>query len=310
MLGPPRPSRKSTALSIPKSSGPKDATIGVALSTLGEKELGAMFFEAAGWERPHWYRSNRRLLEEFDVPERTGWEGMWWSPIIGAEHQAVRNRVGMFDLTAFQKLDVVGPGALDYIEYMTVYRMDRPIGRAVYTPLVNSFGGIVSDLTIQRLGEDHFRVITGGGVGMHDLAWFRKHLPEDGSVHIQDITSSLAVVGVWGPRARDMLQSVCDTDLSNEAFPFSTVQEIILGAIPASALRISYVGRVGLGDLHPNGVRTEAVGLVMGGWTGLWRHPGWTQWIRIVASVGEGVPILGPRHKFRVQPLRGRPDAR
>jgi glycine cleavage system aminomethyltransferase T/glycine/D-amino acid oxidase-like deaminating enzyme len=210
-----------------------------------EQALGAMFFEAAGWERPHWYRSNRRLLQEFEVPQRTGWEEMWWSPVIGAEHQAVRDRVGMFDLTAFQKLDVVGPGALDYIEYLTVHRMDRPIGRAVYTPLVNRYGGIVADLTIQRLGESHFRVITGGGVGMHDLAWFRKHLPENGSVHIQDITSSLAVIGLWGPRARDMLQSVCGNDLSNEAFPFSTVQEIILDAIPASALRISYVGELG-----------------------------------------------------------------
>ena len=210
-----------------------------------ELELGAMFHEAAGWERPHWYRSNQKLLEEFDVPQRTGWEGMWWSPIIGAEHQAVRQRVGMFDLTSFQKLDILGPGALDYIEYMAVHKMDRPIGRAVYTPLVNRYGGIVADLTIQRLGEDHFRVITGGGVGMHDLAWFRKHLPGDGSVHIQDITSSLAVLGVWGPQARDLLQSVCDNDLSHEGFPFSTVQEIILGAIPTSALRISYVGELG-----------------------------------------------------------------
>ena len=210
-----------------------------------ERELGAVFYEAAGWERPHWYKSNQRLLEEFDVPERSGWEGMWWSPIVGAEHQAVRNRVGMFDLTAFQKLNVVGPGALDYIEHMTVYRMDRPIGRAVYTPLVNQYGGIVADLTVQRLGKDHFRVITGGGVGMHDLAWFRKHLPEDGSVHIHDVTSGLSVIGVWGPSARDMVQSVCDDDLSTEAFPFATVREIMLGEIPATALRISYVGEQG-----------------------------------------------------------------
>ena len=210
-----------------------------------EERLGAMFFEAAGWERPQWYRSNSGLLDEFEVPDRSGWEKMWWSPIIGAEHQAVRNKVGMFDITAFQKLDVTGPGALDYVEHMTVYRMDQPLGRAVYTPLVNERGGIVADLTILRLDEDHFRVITGGGVGMHDLAWFRQHLPDDGRVHIQDITSGLAVIGVWGPRSRDLLQSVCANDLSNEAFPFATVQEVTFGEIPASMLRISYVGELG-----------------------------------------------------------------
>ena len=210
-----------------------------------ERELGAVFYEAAGWERPHWYGWNQKLLEEFDVPERTGWEGMWWSPIIGAEHQAVRSRVGMFDLTAFTKLDVVGPGALEYMEYMTVFRMDGPVGRVVYTPLVNRHGGIVADLTVQRLDHDHFRVITGGGVGMHDLAWFLKHLPEDGSVRIQDVTSALGVVGVWGPSARDMVQSVCDDDLSNEAFPFGTAREVTFGEIPATALRISYVGELG-----------------------------------------------------------------
>ncbi len=210
-----------------------------------EQKLGAVFHEAAGWERPQWYRTNKKLLEEFRVAERTGWEAMWWSPISGAEHQAVRQRVGMFDLTSFTKLDITGRGALDYIENMTVFKMDRPIGAAVYTPLVNRHGGIVADLTIQRLGQDHFRVITGGGVGMHDLAWFRRHLPEDGSVHIQDVTSSLGVIGVWGPSARDMVQAACDHDLSNEAFPFATVQSVTFGDIPATALRISYVGELG-----------------------------------------------------------------
>ena len=213
--------------------------------TLRERELGAVFYETAGWERPQWYRTNRKLLEEFDVPERAGWEAMWWSPIIGAEHQAVRSRVGMFDLTSFMKLDVAGPGALDFVERMAVFKMDRPAGTVVCTPLVNPHGGIVADLTIQRLGEDHFRIITGGAVGMHDLAWLRRHLPDNTSVHIQDITSSLAVIGVWGPSARDMIQSVCDDDLTNEAFPFATVREVGFGEITARALRISYVGELG-----------------------------------------------------------------
>ena len=210
-----------------------------------QEQLGAVFYESAGWERPQWYESNTPLLDEFDVPGRFGWEEMWWSRIIGAEHQAVRARAGMFDLTSFQKLDMSGPGALSFLERVAVYRMDQPVGRAVYTPLVNQHGGIVADLTILRLGEDHFRVVTGGGVGMHDLAWFRQQMPDDGSVHIQDVTSGLAVIGVWGPRSREMLQSVCDDDLSNEAFPFATVREVTYGDVPATMLRISYVGELG-----------------------------------------------------------------
>ena len=210
-----------------------------------QQQLEAMFFETAGWERPQWYESNAPLLDEFDVPERSGWEEMWWSRTIGAEHQAVRARAGMFDLTSFQKLDVSGPGALDFLERVAVYRMDQPVGRGTYTPLVDRHGGIVADLTILRLEEDLFRVVTGGGAGMHDLAWLRQHMPDDRSVHIQDVTSGLAVVGVWGPRSREILQSICDDDLSNDAFPFAAVRQVPFGDISATMFRISYVGELG-----------------------------------------------------------------
>jgi glycine cleavage system aminomethyltransferase T len=210
-----------------------------------QRELGAVFHETGGWERPYWYNANKQLLNEFDVPRREGWEAMWWSPIIGAEHLAVRNRVGMIDLTAFVKFDVVGPGAASFIERMAVRRMDRPVGSVIYTSLLDVQGGIKCDLTIMRLAEDRYRVITSAAIGTHDITWFRKHCPTDGSVYIHDVTSSLCCVGVWGPKSRDLMQSVCENDVSDDAFPFATAQQVTIDEIPALAARVSYVGELG-----------------------------------------------------------------
>jgi hypothetical protein len=154
-----------------------------------EIELGAVFFETAGWERPQWYESNEKLLEEFgdkviDRPHE--WDSRWWSPITNAEHLAMRDRVAMVDLTAFAIFDVSGAGALDYIQKMAVNQMDVAVGRAVYTPLLDVNGGFKADLTIMRTGENAFRIVTGGGDGARDKKWFTDHLPEDGSVQFED----------------------------------------------------------------------------------------------------------------------------
>ena len=213
-----------------------------------EKELGAVFFETAGWERPHWYESNRKLLEEYGerIQGRPNeWDARWWSPIINAEHLAMRDRVGLVDLSAFAVFDVTGPGALDYIQRLTVGQMDVLPGKAVYTPLLNHSGGMKSDLTITRMTETSFRIVTGGGHGGIDGKWFRDNLPEDGSVQLQDMTSCLCTVGVWGPRARLLLQSVTSDDVSNEGLPFGTARQIEIGLVPVWALRISYVGELG-----------------------------------------------------------------
>ncbi len=213
-----------------------------------EQALGAVFFETAGWERPQWYESNKRLLDEFGdrVTRRPHeWDARWWSPIINAEHLALRDRVAMVDLTAFAIFDISGPGALDYIQYVAMNQMDVPVGRAVYTPLLNNHGGFVADLTIMRTGPNSFRVVTGGGDGSRDKKWFTKHLPKDGSVHFEDKTSALCTIGLWGPRARDVLQSVTEDDVSNEGFPFATARYITIGPVKAWALRISYVGELG-----------------------------------------------------------------
>ena len=217
-----------------------------------EKELAAEFYETAGWERPHWYNSNQKLLEEYadQIPQRTQeWDARWWSPIIHAEHLAMRERAALFDLTAFAIFDITGRAALDYIQKMTVNQMNVAVGRSVYTPLLNEHGNMKTDLTIMRLGEDFFRVVTGGSDGSRDKKWFTDHLPQDHSASLADMTSAVCTLGLWGPKARHILQSLTQTDLSHEAFPFGTVQEIILDRIRIHALRISYVGDLGW-ELH------------------------------------------------------------
>ena len=215
-----------------------------------QKELGAVFFEAAGWERPQWYESNAGLLDQYDVERRQHeWDARWWSPIINAEHLAMRDRVAMIDLTAFALFDVVGPGALDFMQRMTVSQMDRPVGRIMYTPVLTPNGGFRSDLTVVRLGDDHFRIITGGADGPRDHKWFTDHLPADGSAQLVDVTSAYCTLGVWGPRARDVVASLTEDDVSTEGFGYGTAREITLGTIPLLAVRISYVGDSGW-ELH------------------------------------------------------------
>ncbi|HEX7352549.1 FAD-dependent oxidoreductase [Brachybacterium sp.] len=214
--------------------------------------LGAVFHEAAGWERPQWYESNRPLLEEFGdrLEERTHeWDARWWSPLIEAEHLAMRERVALVDLAAFAILDVTGPGALAFLEHLAMARIDVRLGRVVYTPLLTATGTFRSDLTIVRRGEQEFRVITGGAEGGRDLAWLRRHLPADGSVHLTDSTSALSTIGVWGPHSADLVQGLTRTDLSADAFAFGTAQDAVIAGVPVSMLRISYVGESGW-ELH------------------------------------------------------------
>jgi glycine cleavage system aminomethyltransferase T/glycine/D-amino acid oxidase-like deaminating enzyme len=213
-----------------------------------ERELGATFYEAAGWERPQWYESNTPLLEEFGdrVTRRTAeWECRWWSPIINAEHLAMRERAGIFDLSAFTIFDIAGPSALASVQCVALRQMDVPVGRVVYTPVLSHNGGFKSDLTIMRLGDDRFRVVTGGAAGMSDKKWFRDQLPADGSAQLTDLTSSMTTIGLWGPRARDILSRVTPDDVSNDGFRFGTCRTIEVGTLRVLASRISYVGDLG-----------------------------------------------------------------
>jgi len=213
-----------------------------------ERELGAVFYEGAAWERPQWYESNAKLLDEFGdrVTRREAeWDARWWSPIINAEHLAMRERAAMIDLTAFCIFDVTGPSALDVVQKLAMRQMDVAVGRTVYTPILTPSGTFKQDLTIMRLAHDHFRVVTGGAYGMSDLKWFKDHLPADGSAQVHDLTSSLCTLGLWGPRARDILGSITADDISNDGLPFARFKTIEVGPLKVMASRISYVGDLG-----------------------------------------------------------------
>src|SRR3984957_7418402 len=217
-----------------------------------ERALGAVFHETAGWERPMWYESNAGLLDRYAsrLMDRGGeWESRWWSPIINAEHLAMRDAAGLFDLSAFAILDVTGPGALHALQRVAVAQMHVPVGRVVYTSFLDDAGGFRADLTVMRLGPRHFRVVTGGATGMMDLKWITDHLPADGSAHVSDLTSAWTTLGLWGPDARQILQPLTAADVSHGGFPFATCQEIEIAGMTVLASRISYVGELGW-ELH------------------------------------------------------------
>jgi len=211
-----------------------------------QQKLGAFFFETAGWERPHWYESNAPLLEEYGdavMPREHEWDSRWWSPVINAEHLRMREAAGVIDLTAFQVFDVEGPGALDSVQQTCVSQCDVPVGKVIYTPVLDANGGFRSDLTVMRLGDDHFRVVTGGAHGPADRQWFADHLVGDAT--LTDRTDDISTIGLWGPRARAVLGSLTDADVSGEGFPMLTCREIQVGGATVLASRISYVGELG-----------------------------------------------------------------
>jgi glycine cleavage system T protein len=206
-----------------------------------EVALGAEMWESAGWERPQWYPAD----DVPAAPARSAWSARFWSPSVLAEHRACRESAGLFDLSPFTKVTVRGPGALAYLQHLAANDVDRPPGTIVYTAMLTPGGRIMCDLTITRVAGDEFFVVTGGAVGRHDLGWMRRHLPQDGSVTLQDETSRMSCLGLWGPRARDVLGAVADEDLSDAAFPYMAMRELHAGLVPVRALRISYVGELG-----------------------------------------------------------------
>ena len=213
-----------------------------------QEALGAVFYETSGWERPHWYESNAPLLEEYGerINRREAeWESRWWSPIINAEHLAMRDRAAMIDLSAFSIFDISGPSALDVVQRVAMRQMDVPTGRVVYTPLLTHSGGFKQDLTIMRLDDELFRVVTGAAHGGSDAKWFADQLPDDGSAQLHDQTNSWSTLGLWGPRARDILSSLTRDDVSHEGFAFARCKPIEIGPLEVLASRISYVGDLG-----------------------------------------------------------------
>ena len=217
-----------------------------------ERDLGAVFIETVGWERPQWYAANEHLLERYAgrlMDREAEWDSRWWSPIINAEHLAMREHCGLVDLSAFAIFDVTGPGSLDAVQSVAVAQMDVPVGRVVYTSLLDEAGGFRADLTIMRLGPRQFRVVTGGATGMADLKWIADHVPVGPGVTITDLTSAWCTLGLWGPAARDVLSAATADDVSHAGLKFGTCASIEIAGVAVLASRISYVGELGW-ELH------------------------------------------------------------
>ncbi len=215
-------------------------------------ELGAVFGEKSGWERPNWFESNAAAGDEAVRPR--GWAGEHWSPAIGAEAAATRSAAGLFDESSFSKIEIVGPAACDFLQRLCANDIDRPVGSVVYTQMLDRRGGIECDFTVTRLAADRFLIVTGTAFGNHDLGWIRKQLDEHATgereVLIEDRTSGLACLGLWGPRARDILAGCTRDDVSDAGFPYLTARRITVGNVPLLALRVTYVGELGW-ELYP-----------------------------------------------------------
>lgn len=208
--------------------------------------LGAEFFTARVWERPHWYKSNQDLVERYGLKEReVEWDNRWWSPIIDAEHLNMRENAGMVDLSAFQIFDLTGPGAVSFAEYLSVNKVDKPVGTSTYTPWLTPDGGFHSDLTILRLGTEHVRVVTGAFDGGRDEYWIKRYMPTDGSVTFTNQTDKIVTIGLWGPKAPAILDMASSADLSYEASPYGSVRAITVAGVSCQIFRISYVGDTG-----------------------------------------------------------------
>jgi glycine cleavage system T protein len=210
------------------------------------QELGCVFGAKNGWERAEYFEPGASSRRAGADQPAYGWNRPPWFGRVGEEHVAFRERAGIIDLTSFGKIEVAGPGALAALERVCDNRIDRSIGSVVYTQLLNARGGIVADVTVTRLAADRFRVITGAAAVDADLGWLRMHLrDDDGDVTVREMSEELAVIGLWGPAARDVLSSATDDDVSNEAFPFLTARDMTVGGAPVFAQRVSYVGELG-----------------------------------------------------------------
>ncbi|MFQ5932954.1 MAG: aminomethyltransferase family protein, partial [Nitrospiraceae bacterium] len=214
---------------------------------------GAVFGEKNGWERVNYFDPDRPWRRAGADQRVWGWVRPPYFEQVGEEHRAVRERVGIFDMTSFGKIEVSGPGALSLLQELTDNQIDKPVGRVTYTQFLNSRGGIESDLTVTRLGEDRFRVISGSAFVGQDLGWILLHAPQDGSVEVREVTEELSCIGLWGPDSRRVLQAVTDSDVSNESLPYMSAAWIDASGSEILAQRVTYVGELGWELYTPRG---------------------------------------------------------
>ena len=204
------------------------------------KNRGAVYGAKFGWERANWFAPDGVEPEDeltFGLPN--------WFEQVAKEHKAVRDQVVLIDQSSFSKFEIKGPGALEFLNRLAANNIEKPVGNVTYTQLCNERGGIECDITVSRISEDRFFIITGTAFGVHDFTWIKKHLPKDGSVSLRDVTTSYSMINLCGPNSRKLLKKVTKDDVSNENFKFGQCQYIIVGYTPVLALRVTYVGELG-----------------------------------------------------------------
>jgi 4-methylaminobutanoate oxidase (formaldehyde-forming) len=217
------------------------------------QEQGAVFGEKFGWERVNFCQPGKPWRRAGADQREWGWTKPPYFERLKVEHEATREKVCLYDLTSFGKIELKGPGALPLLQRVTDSDMNKPVGSAIYTQFLNSSGGVQSDLTITRMGKDRFRVVTGSGFIANDLAWLQMNVhADDPEVEIHDITLENACIALWGPQARNTLQKVTRDDVSNQAFPYLTARTIDINGVKVLAQRVSYVGELGWELYIPN----------------------------------------------------------
>jgi glycine cleavage system aminomethyltransferase T/glycine/D-amino acid oxidase-like deaminating enzyme len=210
------------------------------------QDAGAVFGAKHGWERAEYFDPGRPWRRAGADQRGFGWTKPPYFELLADEHRAFRERVGIIDMTSFGKIDVAGLGALALLERVAGNRIDRPPGTVVYTQFLDETGGIAADVTVTRIAEQHFRVVTGAGYVNSDLGWLRLQLRDgDAAVDLRETTDELSVIGMWGPNARDVLHAVTDDDVSESAFPFMQARQIRIAGASALAQRVTYVGEPG-----------------------------------------------------------------
>ncbi len=206
---------------------------------------GAYFGETAGFERPHWFAEPDEVAQGQRPEPHDTWGRPRWFANVAAEHRAVREAAGLFDMSPFGKFRVEGRDAEAVLQRICANDVDVPTGRIVYTQWLNERGGIEADVTVTRLGEASFLVVTGAATTRRDFAWLERHIPDDAHCIALDVSSGEACLGLMGPRSRELLASLTPDDVSDAAFPFGTARTIEVGMAHVRAHRITYVGELG-----------------------------------------------------------------
>ncbi|WP_299871922.1 FAD-dependent oxidoreductase [uncultured Sulfitobacter sp.] len=208
------------------------------------KDAGAVFGEKLGWERPNWFAQPDEEARDIYTFERPNWHAP-----VGREHKAAREAAVLFDQSSFAKFILKGPDAEEALQWIAANRVDKPLGAIIYTQMLNDRGGIECDLTCVRTGYDEYYIVTGTGYATHDFDWIRRNIPKGMNAQLVDVTSSNAVLSLFGPKARDILAAVTNDDVSDARQPFGTARQVGIAGCPVLAMRITYVGELGW-ELH------------------------------------------------------------